>query len=44
MDTNKLIALLPDMAAFVAVVETGSFTKAALKLSVTPAGVSGPVS
>lgn len=44
MDTNKLIALLPDMAAFVAVVETGSFTKAALKLGVTPSGVSRQVS
>lgn len=44
MDINKLIALLPDMAAFVAVVETGSFTKAALKLGVTPSGVSRQVS
>ncbi|PJE53334.1 LysR family transcriptional regulator [Marinomonas sp. BSi20584] len=43
MDINKLIALLPDMAAFVAVVETGSFTKAALKLGVTPSGVSRQV-
>ena len=44
MDINKLIALLPDMAAFVAVVETGSFTKAAQKLGVTPSGVSRQVS
>lgn len=44
MDINKLITLLPDMAAFVAVVETGSFTKAALKLGVTPSGVSRQVS
>lgn len=44
MDTNKLIALLPDMAAFVAVVETGSFTKAAEKLGITPSGVSRQVS
>jgi DNA-binding transcriptional LysR family regulator len=44
MDTNKLITLLPDMAAFVAVVETGSFTKAAEKLGITPSGVSRQVS
>lgn len=44
MDTNKLISLLPDMAAFVAVVETGSFTKAAQKLGITPSGVSRQVS
>ncbi|MEP0072700.1 MAG: LysR family transcriptional regulator [Marinomonas sp.] len=44
MDTNKLIALLPDMAAFVAVVETGSFTKAAQTLGITPSGVSRQVS
>ncbi|MGJ8647035.1 MAG: LysR family transcriptional regulator [Marinomonas colpomeniae] len=44
MDTNKIITLLPDMAAFVAVVETGSFTKAAEKLGITPSGVSRQVS
>jgi len=44
MNTNELIALLPDMAAFVAVVETGSFTKAAKRLGVTPSGVSRQVS
>ncbi|SBS30790.1 HTH-type transcriptional regulator DmlR [Marinomonas spartinae] len=44
MNTNKLISLLPDMAAFVAVVETGSFTKAAEKLGITPSGVSRQVS
>ncbi|MEO9273799.1 LysR family transcriptional regulator [Marinomonas sp. 5E14-1] len=44
MDTNKLIALLPDMAAFVSVVETGSFTKAAQQLGITPSGVSRQVS
>ncbi|MBJ7539832.1 LysR family transcriptional regulator [Marinomonas transparens] len=44
MDTNKLITLLPDMAAFVAVVETGSFTKAAQILGITPSGVSRQVS
>jgi len=44
MNTNKLMALLPDMAAFVAVVETGSFTKAAHKLGITPSGVSRQVS
>ena len=44
MDTNKIITLLPDMAAFVAVVETGSFTKAAQTLGITPSGVSRQVS
>jgi DNA-binding transcriptional LysR family regulator len=44
MNTSELISLLPDMAAFVAVVETGSFTKAAKKLGVTPSGVSRQVS
>ncbi|MCV2402245.1 LysR family transcriptional regulator [Marinomonas sp. C2222] len=44
MDTNKLITLLPDMAAYVAVVETGSFTKAAQQLAVTPSAVSRQVS
>ncbi|WP_086481405.1 LysR family transcriptional regulator [Oceanospirillum sanctuarii] len=44
MDTNKLIPLLPDMAAYVAVVETGSFTRAAEKLGITPSGVSRQVS
>lgn len=44
MDINKVIALLPDMAAYVAVVETGSFTKAAQQLGVTPSAVSRQVS
>ncbi len=44
MDTNKIIALIPDMAAFVTVVETGSFTKAAEKLGVTPSGISRQIS
>ncbi|WP_417597469.1 LysR family transcriptional regulator [Oceanospirillum sp.] len=44
MDTNRLIPLLPDMAAYVAVVETGSFTRAAEKLGITPSGVSRQVS
>lgn len=44
MDTNKLMAALPDMAAFVTVVEEGSFTKASIKLGVTPSAVSRQVS
>ncbi|TCK08732.1 LysR family transcriptional regulator [Marinobacterium mangrovicola] len=44
MDLNTLMPLLPDMAAFVAVVETGSFTGAAEKMGITPSGVSRQVS
>ena len=44
MDINKLIALLPDMAAFVTVVESESFTKAAVTLDMTPSGVSRQIS
>lgn len=44
MDINKLMPLLPDMAAFVAVVETGSFTQAAARMGITPSGVSRQVS
>lgn len=40
MDTNKLITLLPDMAIFVNVVESGSFSKTAHKLGVSPSSVS----
>ncbi|WP_010324005.1 LysR family transcriptional regulator [Marinobacterium stanieri] len=43
MDISKLIPLLPDMAAFVAVVETGSFTNAAEKMDITPSAVSRQV-
>ncbi|MGF1747968.1 MULTISPECIES: LysR substrate-binding domain-containing protein [Vibrio] len=44
MDTNKLMGLLPDIAAFVVVVEAGSFTAASQRLGVTPSGVSRQVS
>lgn len=44
MDVPKLMHLLPDMAAFVAVVETGSFTHAAEQMGITPSGVSRQVS
>lgn len=44
MDINKLITLLPDMAAFVTVVDSGSFSKAAIILDMTPSGVSRQVS
>lgn len=40
MITNKLLALLPDLAAFVAVVNAGSFTAAAKQLGVTPSALS----
>lgn len=40
MVTNKLIALLPDLAAFIVVVNEGSFTAASKKLSVTPSALS----
>lgn len=40
MNTNKLIALLPEMAVFVVVMEEGSFSKAADKLGVAPSSVS----
>lgn len=40
MDTNKLIPLLSEMAIFVNVVESGSFSKAAQKLGVSPSSVS----
>ncbi|MGV2987219.1 LysR family transcriptional regulator [Vibrio sp. E150_011] len=44
MDTNKLMGLLPDIAAFVVVVDAGSFTAASQRLGVTPSGVSRQVS
>ncbi|MGD8120924.1 LysR family transcriptional regulator [Vibrio sp. TRT 2004] len=40
MDTNKLIPLLSEMAIFVNVVESGSFSKTAKKLGVSPSSVS----
>lgn len=36
----KLIALLPDLATFIVVVNEGSFTAAASKLGVTPSALS----
>ncbi|GMQ46827.1 LysR family transcriptional regulator [Vibrio sp. 10N] len=44
MDTNKLMALLPDIVAFVTVVDSGSFTAASQRLGVTPSGVSRQIS
>lgn len=44
MDTNKIISLLTEMAAFVMVVENESFSKAGKKLNVTPSSVSRSVS
>ncbi|TWX58553.1 LysR family transcriptional regulator [Colwellia hornerae] len=44
MDTNKLIPLLSDMAILVTVVEQGNFSKAAIKLGVTPSAVSRQIS
>jgi DNA-binding transcriptional LysR family regulator len=41
--TNKLIGLLPDMAAFVLVVERGSFSAAARQLGMTPSAISRQV-
>lgn len=40
MSTNKIVHLLPDMVAFVTVVEEGSFTAASKKLRVTPSRIS----
>jgi DNA-binding transcriptional LysR family regulator len=44
MDINKLHSLLPDMATFVCVVETGSFTAAANQLGITPSAISRQIS
>ena len=43
MDTNKLIPLLSEMAIFVNVVESGSFSRTAQKLGVSPSSVSRSV-
>ena len=40
MVTNKLIALLPELATFHVIVNEGSFTAAAKKLGVTPSALS----
>lgn len=40
MDINKLVPLLPEMAIFVNVVESGSFSKTAQILGVSPSSVS----
>ncbi|WEM41008.1 LysR family transcriptional regulator [Photobacterium sp. DA100] len=44
MDTNKLIALMPELAVFKIVVDEGSFTAAARKLGVTPSALSKQLS
>jgi len=44
MGNNRYIKLMPDMAVFVRVVETGSFSAAALELGMTPSAVSRQVS
>jgi len=44
MNTNRLMGLLPDMAVYVLVVETGSFTVAAERLGMTPSAVSRQIS
>ncbi|MGX9417691.1 LysR family transcriptional regulator [Vibrio sp. WJH972] len=44
MISNKLITLLPDLAAFILVVEEKSFTAAAKKLGVTPSALSKTIS
>ncbi|WP_114783651.1 LysR family transcriptional regulator [Vibrio tetraodonis] len=40
MVNSKLIALLPDLASFILIVDEGSFTAAAKKLNVTPSALS----
>ena len=40
MKNNKLIALLPDLASFIVIVDEGSFTAAAKVLEVTPSALS----
>ncbi|PSW03792.1 LysR family transcriptional regulator [Photobacterium lipolyticum] len=44
MDTNRLIALMPDLAVFIIVVDEGSYTAAAKKLGVTPSALSKQIS
>ena len=43
MDTNRLIPLLSEMAIFVNVVDSGSFSNTAKKLGVSPSSVSRSV-
>lgn len=43
MRTNELMSMLPDIAVFVRVVETGSFSEAARQLGVTPSSISRQV-
>lgn len=40
MDTHKLIALMPDLATFIVIVDEGSYTAASRKLGVTPSALS----
>lgn len=40
MDTNKLLTLLPDLAVFALVVDSGSFSATARQLGVTPSAIS----
>lgn len=44
MDTNKLLMLLPDLAVFALVVESGSFSATARQLGVSPSAVSRQMS
>ncbi|CAG9297340.1 LysR family transcriptional regulator [Celerinatantimonas diazotrophica] len=44
MNTNEIISLLPEMAIFVHVVESQSFTKTATELGVSPSSISRSVS
>ncbi len=43
MGTNQSIALLQEMAIFVKVVETGSFSETARQLGNTPSAISKPL-
>jgi DNA-binding transcriptional LysR family regulator len=44
MDTHKLIALMPDLATFIVIVDEGSYTAASRKLGVTPSALSKQIS
>jgi DNA-binding transcriptional LysR family regulator len=44
MNTNKLMAMLPDMAVLVLVIESGSFSAAAKTLNMSPSAVSRQIS
>ncbi|MFT4020882.1 MAG: LysR family transcriptional regulator, partial [Acinetobacter sp.] len=44
MSTNQTIHLMPDMAIFVKVVETGSFSETARQMAATPSAISRAVS